>query len=115
MTVESLIQMCASLGIKLTLAGDDQNRLQVDAPKGTLTQSIREELTAHKLDLVAALKVQLRARAQAQAPEAMDASADSVTHVPQPRKVTADQQLSVAPLNLGRAEAEVNNLLAGRR
>jgi len=31
------MQRCAELGIKLTLKADDNERLLVDAPKGTLT------------------------------------------------------------------------------
>ena len=115
MTVKSLMQMCEGLGIKLTLAGDDHNRLQVDAPKGTLTQAIREELTTHKLDLVVALVEQSRAQTQAQTIEATNSSDDSVTHVPSPRRTISDQQLSAVPTGFERADAEVNNLLAGRK
>src|SRR4030095_14427881 len=52
--------MCAELGIKLTLKGDDDDPLQVDAPEGALTVSIRETLTAHKTEIVAALKSKSR-------------------------------------------------------
>ena len=31
MSVDSIMQTCAELGIKLTLKGDDNDRLQVDA------------------------------------------------------------------------------------
>ena len=56
MSVESLMQTCADLGIKLALKGDDNDRLQVDAPKGTLTAPLREALAANKSELIAALK-----------------------------------------------------------
>src|SRR6267142_3845058 len=56
MSAESIMQMCAELGIKLALKGDDSDRLQVDAPKGALTAPIREALAAHKTEIVAALK-----------------------------------------------------------
>src|SRR4051812_22546231 len=58
MSVEFLLQLCAQHGIKLTLAGDGSDRLIVDAPKGSLTPSLREALTANKADLIAALKAQ---------------------------------------------------------
>src|SRR5688572_27221271 len=56
MTVQSLMQRCTELGIKLALKGDDDSRLLVDAPKGTLTAPLREELAAHKPELIAILK-----------------------------------------------------------
>ena len=56
MTVESLMQRCAELGIKLGLKGDHNDRLLVDAPRGTLTEPLKEALAAHKLDLIAILK-----------------------------------------------------------
>ena len=56
MTVQSLMERCAELGIKLSLKADDNNRLMVDAPKGSLTAPLREALTAHKIDLIATLK-----------------------------------------------------------
>jgi hypothetical protein len=56
MSVESLMHTCAELGIRLALKGDDNDRLQVDAPKGALTASIREGLTAHKADVISLLK-----------------------------------------------------------
>src|SRR5580765_5020976 len=114
MSVESLMELCEDLGIKLTITGDDPSRLQVDAPKGSLTQSLREELTAHKLDLVVALKQQKRAHTQAPAAEAVNSSDDSVTHLPRSHKTISEQQWSSLPANFERAEAEVNNLLAGR-
>ena len=56
MTAHSLMQMCAQLGIKLSLKGDNSDRLQVDAPKGALTASLRDALAANKADLLVLLK-----------------------------------------------------------
>lgn len=56
MTVDSLFQTCEALGIKLTLKDDGSDRLVVDAPKGALTPSLREELSARKPQLIAFLK-----------------------------------------------------------
>ena len=41
MTVNSLMEKCAELGIKLALKGEANDRLQVDAPKGALTAELR--------------------------------------------------------------------------
>ena len=56
MSVDFLFQLCAQHGIKLTLASDGSDRLLVDTPKGSLTPSLREALTANKPELIAALK-----------------------------------------------------------
>src|SRR5882762_7629812 len=114
MTVESLMQMCERLGIRLMLAGDDQNRLQVDAPKGALTQSIRDELTAHKLAIVIALKAKKQAQSQVPFADATGSPDDSVTHIAEPRRAMSDQQVSTVPASFERADVEDDNLLAGR-
>src|SRR5882762_8125547 len=114
MTVESLMQMCERLGIKLMLAGDAKNRLQVDAPKGALTQSIRDELTAHKLELVIALRAKNQAQSQVSSADATGSSDDSVTKIAEPRRAMSDQQVSTMPASFGLADVEVDNLLAGR-
>ena len=64
MSVDFLIQLCAHHGIKLALSADGSNRLLVDAPKGALTSSLREALTAHKSELIAALKTQKQTESQ---------------------------------------------------
>ena len=61
MTVQSLIQSCAELGIKLALKEDDNDRLRVAAPKGALTAPLRDALAAHKPDLIAILKAEQQA------------------------------------------------------
>src|SRR5258705_4381416 len=100
MTVDSIMQMCAELGIELSLKVDDNNRLHVDAPKGTLTASIRETLTAHKTEIVAALK--------------------SKSSNPQPQLLSRDRDetvtrppASTTPNSPEATELEVNKLLAG--
>src|SRR5438034_160871 len=58
MMIDSLIEKCNRLGIRLTLTGEGGDRLKVDAPKGALSASLREALSANKTDLVARLKSQ---------------------------------------------------------
>ena len=42
MSAESLMRICDELGIKLALKGYNSDRLEVDAPKGVVTASLRE-------------------------------------------------------------------------
>jgi hypothetical protein len=67
MTVQSLIQTCAELGIKLALKEDDNDRLRVAAPQGVLTTPLRDALAAHKPDLIAILKAKQQASHPTQA------------------------------------------------
>src|ERR1700716_3280452 len=82
MTVDSLMQTCEELGIKLALKADDNSRLQVDAPKGALTASLRDALAAHKLELISHLKAKEQAPLAAPAVTAEDDSAVSETQAP---------------------------------
>ena len=113
MNVESIMQTCAELGIKLTLKGDDSDRLQVDAPKGALTAPVREALAAHKTDIVAALKAEQLAH-QSQDPD------ETVTRIParktpnsEATPLILEQPLANPPTQLDRTEVEVNKLLSG--
>src|SRR5436190_1447848 len=122
MSVEFLLQLCAQHGIKLTLSSDGSDRLMVDAPKGSLTPSLREALTANKPQLIAALKAQ--------------AESDTVTEIrPAPvtptngthyefdssrtpavsSVVTQTEARNALPSQFERAGTEVRNLLEGRR
>ena len=55
MKLEALLETCSQLGIKLELAGENNDRLKVDAPKGALTAELREALTSNKPELIAFL------------------------------------------------------------
>src|SRR5687767_15932355 len=68
MTAQSLMRRCAELGIKLTLRSEDDGRLVVDAPKGTLTADLRDALTERKPDLIAILKTQAQAASRVRQP-----------------------------------------------
>ena len=70
MTVQSLMQTCAELGIKLALKEDDSDRLRVAAPKGALTAPLRDALAAHKPDLIAILQAKQQASHPIQASSA---------------------------------------------
>src|SRR5258705_8750724 len=118
MTVDSIMQMCAELGIELSLKVDDNNRLHVDAPKGTLTASIRETLTAHKTEIVAALK----SKSSNPQPQILSRDRDeTVTRTPisttpnspEATHLIFEQPLTDPPGQSGRTELEVDKLLAG--
>src|SRR2546427_9640023 len=119
MTANELIQICAGLGIKLTLAGDGSDRLQVDAPKGAITPFLRDALVANKLEVVAALKSQaqtpseVRTTTPPQTPE-KTSLASSVSQIPEVRKGILEQQVSSVDVPVERAELEVKNLIADR-
>src|ERR1700716_2055264 len=82
MTVDSLMQTCEELGIKLALKADDNSRLQVDAPKGALTASLRDALAAHKPELISTLKAKQQAALAAQASTSSDDSETSEAQAP---------------------------------
>ena len=67
MTVQSLMRLCAELGIELALKGDNNDRLVVDAPKGALTEPLRQALTEHKAALIAILKTRDQASSRVKA------------------------------------------------
>src|SRR5882672_6977879 len=119
MTVESLMQTCAELGIKLTLKSDDNDRLLVDAPKGTLTAALREALTANKPDLIAYLKEQATRRPKAPTAEHDSEVTESRTpartpsNPPEATFLIREQHLSTTPPTFERANAEVDKLLSG--
>ncbi len=118
MTIESLMQTCSELGIKLTLKGDDSDRLQVDAPKGALTAELREALTAQKPAVIAFLKEQ--ASRQAHGPNfghdsevtETRAPASTTRYSPEATALIREQSVTTPP-QFRHTDFEVNKLLAG--
>jgi hypothetical protein len=103
--------MCAELGIKLALKGDDNDRLQVDAPKGALTASIRETLTAHKTEIVAALQSKSRTSQPQILSRAPDETltrtpASTTSNSPEATPLILEQPLTNLPGQPGRTELE---------
>ena len=119
MTIDSLIQTCEALGIKLALKSDGSDRLVVDAPKGALTPSLRDELAARKPQLIAFLKTRNQTASQAQASTSHSSETEGRapairTNVPEARSLIQEQPLSVTSTQFEAAEGEVKKLLAGR-
>jgi hypothetical protein len=123
MTVQSLMQRCAELGIKLALKGDDDERLMVDAPKGTLTAPLREALTAHKLDLIAILKTSdqeysiTETRTPPTTSQETDsrAPASSTWTSPEATPLSSERPLPITPTQFDPTDGEVKKLLSGRQ
>ena len=82
MNVESLVNMCAELGIKLALKGDDNDRLQVDAPKGAMTVGLRKSLVDQKADLIAFLKTKQPVSGQVKPSVSSEDPDETVTRAP---------------------------------
>jgi hypothetical protein len=120
MTVNSLMQTCEALGIKLGLKGDGSDRLVVDAPKGALTPTLRDELAARKPQLIAFLKTRNLSTSQTKASTSLDAEVTkgrapaSHTNVPEARPLIHEQPLSITSTEFELMEGEVKKLLAGR-
>jgi len=56
MTAHELLSQLRAKGVELKTSGDD--RLIIDAPKGTITEELRNALSAHKADLLQILKTE---------------------------------------------------------
>ena len=123
MTVQSLMQRCAELGIKLALKGDDDSRLLVDAPKGTLTAPLREALAAHKPDLIAMLKstnqensiTQTRTPNQTSEESESRAPANNARTSPEATALSSDRPSSNTRVQFESIEVEVKKLLTGSK
>src|SRR5262249_13646633 len=106
MTAESLLELCAGLGIKLDLAGDGRDRLQVDAPKGSLTPSLREALSENKINLVNILRNRESETSVATQPQ-------SSIQPSAPQSSSPLQPAPARPHPTG-VDLEIKNLLSGR-
>ena len=120
MNVESLIQTCEALGVKIALKADGSDRLVIDAPKGALTPSLRDQLAAGKPQLIDFLKQRNQPVKHTQASTAQRSDVTegrapaNPTKVPEARSLIQEQPLSVSSTQFERAEGEVKKLLAGR-
>ncbi|HKP46358.1 MAG TPA: HEAT repeat domain-containing protein, partial [Pyrinomonadaceae bacterium] len=118
MSIESLMQTCEALGIKIGLKDDGSDRLIVDAPKGVLTPSLRDELTARKAQLISHLKTRGQSAPQVQAinttPSSETEAPTAQRNIPEAISLIHEQPLSVTSTQFERAEGEVKKLLANR-
>src|ERR1041385_4988380 len=117
MTIDSLLETCTALGIKVALKDDGSDRLIVDAPRGALTPSLRDELTARKPQLIAFFKAQNETarHTQASSSHASLATEAPTTQTKGPEAISLNQELpSISATQFERAEGEVMKLLAGR-
>src|SRR6266403_566087 len=56
MTAQELLSQLREKGVEVRTSGDD--RLVIDAPKGTITEDLRSALSAHKTELLQILKAE---------------------------------------------------------
>src|SRR5687767_1764328 len=115
MTAQSLMRRCAELGIKLTLRSEDDGRLVVDAPKGTLTADLRDALTERKPDLIAILKTQAQAASRVRQPlpeAAIRAERNTKVPASEDTSLMKNETRTATAVRSG-AETEVLKLLAG--
>src|SRR5262245_36724393 len=54
MTAQDLLSQLRAKGVEVSRSGDD--RLVIDAPKGTITDELRKSLAAHKAELLEILR-----------------------------------------------------------
>src|SRR6266576_501179 len=120
MNVQSLMQRCAELGIKLTLKADDNERLLVDAPKGTLTAPLREALAAHKPELISILRTSdhepslTLVPTPAQPSKATESRAPaSKCNSPEATPLISEPPLSPTHIPFNPPDVEVKKLLSG--
>src|SRR5882762_5998005 len=67
MTAHDLLAQLRQKGVEVKTSGDD--RLVIDAPKGTVTEELRSALSANKAELLRILKAEQPANANAEADE----------------------------------------------
>ena len=68
MTARNLLTLLREKGVQIRTSGAD--RLVIDAPKGTITPQLREELAANKADLLRILQTEVAPHSQLLATEA---------------------------------------------
>jgi hypothetical protein len=87
MTAHDLLSQLREKGVEVKTSGDD--RLVIDAPKGTITEDLRSALSAHKAELLQILKAE----------QIGNGSSVAVSEAPEPPKLasTAPEIKSPAP------------------
>jgi hypothetical protein len=90
MTAHDLLLQLREKGVEVKTSGDD--RLVIDAPKGTITDELRSALSAHKAELLQILKTEQARPAQA-APSEARSSSQIVAELAAP----ADRPLPATP------------------
>lgn len=105
MTAHDLLSQLRAKGVEVRTSGDD--RLVIDAPKGTITEDLRSALSAHKAELLQLLKAEQAGNADAavnQAPEPVPTAPRLATPaakpapiIPKAISIAADEPVSAMP------------------
>lgn len=97
MTAHELLSQLREKGVEVKTSGDD--RLVIDAPRGTITEELRSALAAHKAELLQILKAERAERERAVADSEIAASllsAPSVSEQPRAKVPARDENELVA-------------------
>src|SRR5881409_1011096 len=109
MTAGNLLTLLREQGVEIRTSGD--NRLVIDAPKGTITPQLREELAANKADLLRILHSEQLAHPSA--PERAVETAQFSFKEPEvpPVHAAADAERTTPSADeIARLEAQLNRL-----
>jgi hypothetical protein len=115
MTAHDLLSQLREKGVEVKTSGDD--RLVIDAPKGTITEDVRSALAAHKAELIQILKAEqagIGLDAPVAAPELVpmaQAVSMAMADVPLTSKESPAPQPQEAPVSAGPAD-EISRLEA---
>lgn len=90
MTAHELLSQLREKGVEVKTSGDD--RLVIDAPKGTVTEELRSALAANKAELLQILKSERQA-----APEPAAADREAVAERPAPASTAVPSPVMAAP------------------
>ena len=91
MTAHDLLSQLREKGVEVKTSGDD--RLVIDAPKGTVTEELRTALSAHKAELLQILKAEQTANVEAAASEPPELIATPPELVPVMPEVVSSPQV----------------------
>ena len=90
MTAHELLSQLREKGVEVKTSGDD--RLVIDAPKGTVTEELRSALAANKSELLRILKFEKQA-----VPEPLVAAREAVQERPAPARTALQPPVMAAP------------------
>ena len=114
MTAHDLLFQLREKGVEINSSGDD--RLIIDAPKGTITEDLRKALAAHKADLLQILKAEATGKASgpevAETPELVQTESKAAAKpVVAPSEPHADDAIAArAAEEIARLESELMRL-----
>src|SRR5438034_6607616 len=112
MTAHDLLSQLREKGVEVKTSGAD--RLVIDAPKGTITEDLRNALAAHKADLLQILKAEGISKVSgAQVPESPELVRTEPKAAEMPVAVQSALQTVAKPV-VAPSEPHADDAIAGR-